>query len=88
VTPQVREVNAVLHTVDYNRASKNLQLEVSSFAGHKTAVVIAAPRKVKHATLDGKTLTDVSMLSNEGGNVMTKFQFEGSSQLQSLKIQY
>ena len=88
MTPQVRELNAVLHTADYNPASKILRLEVSSFAGHKSAVMIAAPRKALRATLDGKALTDISTLGKEGGNVVTRIQFEGSSRTQSLNIQY
>jgi len=86
--PYLESVTAILHKVAFERDSMSLNMNISSFKGHKVSASIVTPFRIKGAMLDGRPIPAIVHAVDPDGMFRVQIKFMGSDSTQYVQIHF
>ena len=84
--PYLRNVNAIVHSVQYR--GRALTIQLSSFDGHPVTVEVAAQSGLQEASLDGERVDSVTTRDEQGFGKVVTISFAGTAGTQTLSMTF
>jgi hypothetical protein len=86
--PYLARINARLHSATFDREQRTLHLTVSSFKGHSVSALVAFTGHLRTTSVDGRKITNVSVLRDPQGGQNLRIQFPGTAAAQRVVIRF
>ena len=87
-TPFLSSVNAIVHSVQYHDAKKNIECKVSSFHGHKTTLVVTGGKKPARVMLNGKPMKGFVTIQNTDSTMNISLSYSAGRTTDTILIQW
>jgi hypothetical protein len=86
--PFVDSLNAVLHSASLDPQGRTMNLTLSSFAGHQTAVRIFTPRLARSVALNGRSWPGWEVTSTPLGTLIITVRYAASAGTDSIQVKF